>query len=155
MHTTLLQVITIERNELLALVACHKEKDIEREKDRERCTNTTNSVRAHTASQVDSALNNSNGHTLELFHTDEKGNKITSKNISMNNNTNKNMSTNKKKDSITRNDREKDKEIGKEEGREKGEKGMAGTLDREFLNNLFSTSDKSKHATYKSKYKQS
>ena len=148
MHTTL-QVITIERNELLALIAYNKDKDIDREKDKDRCTNTTNSVRAQTASQVNSTFNNSKGYTFELFHADEKGNKSTSKNTSMNNINNTNISINKKKDSVTRNDGDKDRDKRKEEGKEKEGKGTTGTLDREFLNNLFSSSDRSKHTTFK------
>ena len=138
-------MITIERNELLALLAYHKEKDFERETDREGCTDTTSSVRVHSASHVDSAFNNSKGHTFESFRTEHKGNKSTKKKESKNRNYVNTTNTNNKKDSMSFIEWDKGRDKGKEDEEEKEVRGMTRTLDREFLNNLFSTSDKSKH----------
>ena len=69
------QVITIERNELLHLVAFHKDKDIEREKEREICANITKSISTPAASQEDRAYEKTRECTSESLHAKDKHNK--------------------------------------------------------------------------------
>ena len=115
------QVITIERNELLHLVAYYKDKDVEREKEKEkeRCANGTNSLRTPTANGISSpsAYETSGDYTFESVHTEQKHNKNSDNNG-----------------------------IYEAEGAIDGEKkNMTRTFDREFQDNSYVNSSKSNY----------